>query len=55
MDDGRLKCSGCCIIRKAGVIVYVCQHTECTAQRYYYSLLENKNVKSDKILNTCFT
>jgi hypothetical protein len=55
MNDGRLKCGGCCIMKKAGVIVFVCPNTECTAQRYLSSLEENKFVKGGKILNTCFT
>lgn len=55
MNDGRLKCDGCCVIRKAGVVVFICPNTECTAQRFYSGLLGKKKDLDLPIINTCFT
>lgn len=55
MNDGRLRCDGCCVIRKAGVVVFICPNTECTAQRYYAGLLLEKKEIILTAVDTCFT
>jgi ribosomal protein L36 len=55
MSDGRLKCDGCCVIRKSGAVIFICPNTSCTAQRYYSGLLIEKAVNERSVVDTYFT